>query len=101
MEARTRRTAILGMSSVPMGDDAAGPHVLRRLEAEYELPPEVEILNLSTPGSELSYIIEGLDALIVIDTIEAPGDPGELHTLRREEILAGSGAPGRLSPHNS
>ena len=100
MTTETRRTAILGLGSVLMGDDAAGPHVLRRLEAEYELPPEIEVLDLGTPGPELAHIIEGLDALIVIDTIKAPGEPGDLHVLRREEILAGQGAPDRLSPHD-
>ena len=94
------RTAVLGLGSVLMGDDAAGPHVLRRLEAEYELPPEIELLDLGTPGPELAHIVEGLDALIVIDTIKAPGGPGDLHVLRREEILSGNGAPDRLSPHD-
>jgi hydrogenase maturation protease len=96
----TRRTAILGLGSVLMGDDAAGPHVLRRLEAEYELPSGIELLDLGTPGPELAHIVEGLDALIVIDTIKAPGDPGDLHVLRRQEILSGNGAPDRLSPHD-
>ena len=101
MDTKTpRRTAILGLGSILMGDDAAGPHVLRRLEAEYELPPEIEILDLGTPGPELAHIVEGLDALIVIDTIKAPGDPGDLHLLRRDEILGGRGAPDRLSPHD-
>jgi hydrogenase maturation protease len=100
MATETRRTAILGLGSVLMGDDAAGPHVLRRLEAEYELPPEIELLDLGTPGPELAHIIEGRDALIVIDTIKAPGEPGDLHLLRRQEILGGQGAPDRLSPHD-
>jgi len=100
METGTRRTAILGLGSVLMGDDAAGPHVLYRLQAEYVLPPEVELLDLGAPGSELAYIVEGLDALIVIDTIKAPGEPGDLHILRREEILGGPGGPDRLSPHD-
>ena len=30
----------------------------------------------------------------------APGDPGDLHLLRRAEILSGNGAPDRLSPHD-
>jgi len=94
------RTAVLGLGSVLMGDDAAGPHVLRRLEAEYELPSEIELLDLGTPGPEIAHIVEGLDALIVIDTIKAPGDPGDLHVLRRQEILSGNGAPDRLSPHD-
>src|SRR3954470_5328178 len=100
METGPRRTAILGLGSVLMGDDAAGPHVLRRLEAEYKLPPEIELLDLGTPGPELAHIVEGLDALIVIDTIKAPGEPGDLHLLRREDILGGHGAPDRLSPHD-
>jgi hydrogenase maturation protease len=100
METAPRRTAVLGLGSVLMGDDAAGPHVLRRLEAEYELPPEIDLLDLGTPGPELAHIVEGLDALIVIDTIKAPGQPGDLHLLRRDEILGGNGAPDRLSPHD-
>jgi len=100
METETRRTAVLGLGSVLMGDDAAGPHVLHRLQAEYELPPEIELLDLGTPGPELAHVVEGLDALIVIDTIKASGMPGDLHLLRREEILGGHGAPDRLSPHD-
>jgi hydrogenase maturation protease len=95
-----RRTAVLGLGSVLMGDDAAGPYVLHRLQAEFELPPEVEILDLGTPGPELTHVIEGLDALIVIDTIQARGEPGDLVLLRRAEILNGQGAPDRLSPHD-
>lgn len=94
------RTAILGLGSILMGDDAAGPHVLHRLQAEYELPPEIELLDLGTPGPELAHVLEGLDALIVIDTLKAPGQPGDLHLLRREDVLAGQGAPDRLSPHD-
>lgn len=96
----TRRTAILGLGSILMGDDAAGPHVLHRLQAEYDLPPGIELLDLGTPGPELAHVVEGLDALIVIDTIKAPGKPGDCHLLRREEILGGRGAPDRLSPHD-
>lgn len=94
------RTAVIGLGSVLMGDDAAGPHVLRQLEAGYEIPAGVELLDLGTPGPELAHIVEGLDALIVADTLRAPGaTPGEIRLLRREEILKGP-QPDRLSPHD-
>jgi hydrogenase maturation protease len=94
------RTAVIGLGSVLMGDDAAGPHVLRRLEAEYELPPGIDILDLGTPGPELAHIVEGLDALIVADTLRTPGaTPGQVRLLRRPEILRGK-EPDRLSPHD-
>jgi hydrogenase maturation protease len=95
-----RRTAVIGLGSVLMGDDAAGPHVLRRLEDLYELPPEIELLDLGTPGPELAHLVEGLDALIVADTLRTPGAvAGEVRLLRREEILRGP-QPQRLSPHD-
>jgi len=95
-----KRTAVIGLGSVLMGDDAAGPHVLRRLEAELDLPPGVELLDLGTPGPELAHIVEGLDALIVVDSLKMKGAaPGEVRLLRREEILRGP-QPDRLSPHD-
>jgi hydrogenase maturation protease len=94
------RTAVIGLGSVLMQDDAAGPHVLRRLEAELDLPPGVELLDLGTPGPELTHVVEGLDALIVVDTLRTPGaEPGQVRLLRREEILRGP-QPERLSPHD-
>jgi hydrogenase maturation protease len=96
----TARMAVLGLGNVLMGDDAAGPSVLRLLEAEYDLPPEIELLDLGTPGPELAHIVEGRDALIVVDTIRArDGAPGELRRLRRAEIVQGK-VPDRLSPHD-
>lgn len=94
------RTAILALGSVLMGDDAAGAHILRRLEAEYILPTEVERLDLGTPGPEIANIVEGLDALIVADTLRTPAAAaGEVRLLRRSEILRGR-EPDRLSPHD-
>jgi hydrogenase maturation protease len=95
-----RRTAVIGLGSVLMGDDAAGPHVIRRLETELDLPPGVELLDLGTPGPELAHIVEGLDALIVVDSLRMKGAaPSEVRLLRRDEILRGP-QPDRLSPHD-
>ena len=94
------RTAVIGLGSVLMGDEAAGPHLIRRLETELDLPPGVELLDLGTPGPELAHIVEGLDALIVVDSLRMKGAaPGEIRLLRREEVLRGS-QPDRLSPHD-
>ena len=44
--------------------------------------------------------MEGLDALIVVDSLRMKGAaPGEVRLLRREEILRGP-QPDRLSPHD-
>jgi len=92
--------AVLGLGSVLMGDDAAGPHVLRLLEATLEPGPGLRFLDLGTPGPELAHVVEGLDALIVVDTVRTKGGiPGELRFYRRDDILRGP-LPERLSPHD-
>ena len=94
------RVAVLGLGNILQGDDAAGPTVLRLLEAELELPPDLELRDLGTPGPELAHIVEGLDALIVIDTVRVKdGRPGEIRLLRRPDIVRGA-MPDRLSPHD-
>lgn len=98
--AATGRVAVLGLGNILMGDDAVGPYVLELLEAELDLPADLELRDLGTPGPELAHIVEGLDALIVIDTVRVrDGAPGEIRLLRRPDIVKGA-VPERLSPHD-
>ena len=94
----TPRVAIVGLGSVLMGDDAAGPYFIRLLESAYHLPEEVVALDLGTPGPDLVTYIRGFEDLIVIDTVKSDGLPGELRLYGRDEILAAPLEP-RLSPH--
>ena len=45
----TPRILIAGVGNVLLEDDGFGPHAIARLQAEYELGPEVELLDLGTP----------------------------------------------------
>ena len=91
---------VLGLGSVLMGDDAVGPWVLRLLEAGYELPPDVTLLDAGTPGPELAHYVSGLDALVVVDSVRhSQLSPGAVLTLRDEQVRRGMPAP-RLSPHD-
>jgi hydrogenase maturation protease len=82
------RIGVLGIGNVLMGDDALGPYVVKLLEARYELPPEVEVLELGTPGADLSLHLDGLDAAVVVDTVKLRGEPGELHLLDKLQLLS-------------
>ena len=91
------RVTILGLGNVLVGDDALGPWVVRTLEADYELAPEIAVID-GTPGNDLIPHLLGVDALVVVDTVAAAGEPGELRLYRREQILATPLAP-RINPH--
>lgn len=96
-----RRVMLLGLGSVLMGDDAFGPWVVRQMEALWEFPPEVEVLDAGTPGPELTHYLVGLDALLAVDTVRdgRVRDPGTVVTYRRDDILRALPAA-RLSPHD-
>jgi hydrogenase maturation protease len=89
---------VIGLGNVLVGDDAFGPHVVQTLLAGYEMPPEVEVLELGTPGFDLIPYLMDASALIVVDTVKSDAAPGTMKLYRRPEILDRPPPP-RLSPH--
>jgi hydrogenase maturation protease len=97
--ARRRRIGVLGLGNILMGDDALGPYVISHLQARYRFEEGVTVEDLGTPGLDLHPHLAGLDALILIDTVRAKGDPGEVRTYRRDEILRHAPTQ-RIGPHD-
>jgi hydrogenase maturation protease len=88
----------MGVGNVLTGDDALGPYVLETLEATYDFGLQVQLLDLGTPGIDLTMFLEPVDALIVIDAVKADAAPGTVKTYRKAELLKGS-LPVVMSPH--
>lgn len=103
MEGESRRggkaVAVLGLGNVLMGDDALGPTVVRRLLARCEFPPGVSVLDIGTPGLDLTPYILGLDALIIVDTVRSDAPAGTVRLYRKDDLVATPPQP-RLSPHD-
>ncbi len=93
------KVIVLGLGNILMGDDGVGPYVIRVLEAAYEIPEEVSVLDLGTPGLDLIPFMAGAEQIVLIDTVRAPGRPGEIRLYDRDEILKDLSRP-RLSPHD-
>jgi hydrogenase maturation protease len=89
---------VLGIGNVLMGDDALGPYVVKLLEARYELPAGVEVLELGTPGADLSLHLEGLESAVVVDVVRGRGAAGEVRLLDKAALLA-RGPVLQASPH--
>jgi hydrogenase maturation protease len=78
---------VLGIGNVLMGDDGFGPYVVRVLEALYDFPAGVEIIDVGTPGLDLTPYLLKADAVIFVDTVTSSGAPGETRVYDRDEIL--------------
>ncbi len=92
------RVAIIGIGNVLTGDDAVGPHVVRVVEARYELPETVQVIDAGTPGYDLTAFLVGLDAALLVDAVKAKGAPGEIRVYDRAELVSKRPVLA-LSPH--
>ena len=90
---------ILGLGNVLMSDDGFGPYAVRVLDAFYEMPENVQVIDAGTPGLDLTPFLLDADVVIFVDTVKASGVAGDIRTYGRDEILRHAPQP-RLSPHD-
>ena len=88
---------VIGIGNLLRSDDGAGVEVVQRL-LRLNLPPEVEICDGGTLGTELSSVIEQRRRVVVIDAIDAGDPPGTVHRLKPEDVQATTGSG--LSVHD-
>src|SRR5215471_5602999 len=90
---------VLGLGNVLMSDDGFGPYVARVLEAFYEFPDDVEVIDVGTPGLDLTPYLLNTDAVIFIDTVTSDGAPGKTRVYDRAQILRHP-PQARTGPHD-
>jgi hydrogenase maturation protease len=91
------RTLVIGLGNPIMGDDGVGIAALQRLRDEWELPPEVELVDGGTWGMNLLPLVESTRNLILVDAIRSGAAPGMLTVLERCELPRYFSL--KLSPH--
>ena len=73
---------VAGIGNVFLTDDGFGSEVARRLAAG-PLPDGVRVVDYGIRGMHLAYdLLDGYDALVVVDAVPGTGRPGELSVLR-------------------
>lgn len=91
------RTVVLGLGNMLMADDGVGLAALARLEEEWFIPREVELVDGGTWGMNLLPVIERADRVIILDAIDLGDPPGTLIRLEGDEIPRFLAM--KLSPH--
>jgi hydrogenase maturation protease len=79
------RIVVAGVGNVLRGDDGFGPAVIRALDAAGPLPPGVRTVEVGIGGIGLVHeLLDGCDALVVVDAVNRGGEPGSLYILEPE-----------------
>ena len=81
-----KRVLIAGIGNILLGDDGVGPYVIRTLESRYAFPDGVCLEDLGTPALDFIDHIAGVDALIVVDSVENGLVPGSISLYRKEDL---------------
>jgi hydrogenase maturation protease len=82
-----------------MGDDGAGPWVIKLLEAGYGFPEHVTLMDLGTPGLNITSFVSGYDLIVFIDTVQANTAPGTMLTYERDALLDAT-PQAHIGPHD-
>ncbi|MBS1190328.1 MAG: Hydrogenase 2 maturation peptidase Aspartic peptidase family [Rhodocyclaceae bacterium] len=88
---------VLGIGNILLSDEGVGVRVVEQLEAKYDLPPEVEVIDGGTCGMEMLDQLEGLDALIVVDCVRHGQPPGTPILIQGDDVPVFFRT--KLSPH--
>ena len=75
MSTDAKKTLVLGLGNVIMGDEGVGVHVVRALE-KHALPPNVECLDGGTGGFILLEPLQNAGHIILIDATDDGNPPG-------------------------
>lgn len=91
-----KKTLVLGLGNVILGDEGVGVHVARALETE-QLPEGVEVLDGGTGGFILLEPLEAADSIILVD---ATADERPIGTVSRTTPRFSSDYPPTLTAHD-
>ena len=89
----TRAVLVAGVGNLFLGDDGFGPEVVRRLATDpAPLPGGVRVVDYGIRGMHLAYdLLDGYDALVLVDAYPGGGAPGELTVLEVGPADLGTG----------
>jgi hydrogenase maturation protease len=80
------RVLVAGVGNVLLQDDGFGPHAIARLQSEYEISEDVELLDLGTPGLDFVDYLVGREILIIVDALSSGGEPGTILVFNRQQL---------------
>ena len=79
---------ILGVGNFLLSDEGIGIHVVNTLLKDYNIPPDVSVIDGGTAGMELLNFIRETKHLILIDAVKTGQPPATVVTLSESEIPA-------------
>jgi len=95
---KTKKTGILGIGNLLMGDDGFGVQCVEQLTRNYTLPENLTVLDGGTAGIMLAPFLEEVDIVYILDAVDLQDEPGSIHRFSDGDVQSGD-IQTRMSPH--
>lgn len=80
-----KRIIVVGIGNLILKDEGVGIHVIRQLET-MGLPPDIELIDGGTNSYDLLDFFCESDISIVVDAMQAGGEPGTIYRAPLDEL---------------
>ncbi len=91
------RIVVLGVGNILLSDEGIGVRAVEKLQRDYDLPPEVVVIDGGTTGMEMLEDLSNADHLIIIDAVRSGKAPASIIRLADEQVPVFFRT--KLSPH--
>ncbi|PLX69412.1 MAG: hypothetical protein C0603_00340 [Denitrovibrio sp.] len=89
---------VFGAGNLLLSDEGLGVHLVKQMNDKYALTDEVEFYDGGTMGILATHKLEESSHVIIVDSLEAEGEAGELRLYKKEDIMLDK-IPAKMSPH--
>jgi hydrogenase maturation protease len=91
------RIIVLGVGNILLTDEGVGVKAVEKLQLDFDLPPEVVIIDGGTTGMEMLEDLSNADHIIIIDAVRSGHVPASIIKLVGEQVPVFFRT--KLSPH--
>jgi len=96
----SKRILVLGIGNILWADEGFGVRCVEALNAGWEFPPQVELMDGGTQGLYLLPYVQEADCLLVFDAVDYGDAPGTLREVLGEQVPRFMGAK-KMSLHQT
>lgn len=82
----SKRILVLGIGNILWADEGFGVRCVEALNAGWEFPPQVTVMDGGTQGLYLLPYVQEADCLLVFDAVDYGDEPGRLRVVVGDEV---------------
>ncbi|MDD5330326.1 MAG: HyaD/HybD family hydrogenase maturation endopeptidase [Sulfuricella sp.] len=91
------RIIVLGVGNILLSDEGVGVRTIEKLQRDFILPAEVEVIDGGTTGMEMLEDLAGADHIVIVDAVRSGQAPASIVKLTGDQVPVFFRT--KLSPH--